>query len=49
MDSGYDDKGLRLREGSQGNGDTDDHEETSPTTTAGGIGQQFCHTHVGNQ
>jgi hypothetical protein len=33
MDSGYDDKGLRLREGSQGNGDTD-HEDTSHTTIA---------------
>ena len=35
MDSGYDDKGLRLREGSQGNGDTD-HEDTSHTTIARG-------------
>ncbi|CAI8048259.1 hypothetical protein GBAR_LOCUS26636 [Geodia barretti] len=34
MDSGYDDRGLRLREGSQGNGDTD-HDDTSPTTIAG--------------
>ena len=30
MDSGYDERGLRLRTDSQGNGDTD-HEETSIT------------------
>ena len=46
MDSGYDDRGLRLREGSQGNGDTD-HDDTSPTTIAGGeyeIGNDYTHS-----
>ena len=39
MDSGYDERGLRLRAESQGNGDTD-HEGTSHTEEEANEGEE---------